>query len=219
MDRLILEFSELNEVEQLLANDDLNEFKKIDITYTQEMTELCAFFGSVKCLIFLEEQGVEITPLINLYAIMHGLYLPINIPHEDELLACLKYQRLDRIKEIEKPDIKHAVKALLYAFNECLMIDVDYPLLIYQLYDEDEWRKVIRGKALIEIVKHNHPIILPNVKLGSREFLAMLRDGNEIPDDRLPSVCIFDSGEVNLIKDWVNKVVCVPSKQGKVRLS
>ena len=217
MDELKEDFNDLNEMEQLLRDDNLDEFRMIELFYSTEMTEVCAFFGSNKCLAFLEEQGVEISPLINLYAILNNHTLCINIPHEDELAMCLKCMRIDRIKDVEKPDIKSAVKALMIAFNDCQSMNIDYPMLVFQMYPEDEWRKIIKGKALRELIQHNHPYILPDIRLKGKDLVIMLNENIEIPSHRLPHICI--TTDIKAWKEWYDKIVFVSSKRRRVRLS
>jgi hypothetical protein len=201
MEDLILSYGtdeELNELEKIIKEDDVEALKRLEIILVEPMTEICAFFGASKCLLYMQEQGVEISHLINLYAIMNNHRLPINIPHDDELKMCLMYKRIDRLKEIDLPDIDIALNVMSYAVYYCsfrcdaIDDDVDDPLadpikLIYDLYSPCEWEKVLKGKARYELLRYGRLDILEGIKPTIWDYMYLKKHMKKYEDCVIPS--------------------------------
>jgi hypothetical protein len=196
---IINSFDNLNEVEELFANDDLEAIKKLNISFSPMMSEICAFYGSNKCLKYLEENNYEISNLINLYAIRRNHILSINIPHDDELITALKYNRIERIPNIELPDIEIALEALIYVLKERrYSFDIDYVKLVYDLYSSKEWKKVFKGKSLYKIIKYDGLYLLKNTKLT---FIDIIVIRKRFPNLDMESFIIPVIYENNLYKN------------------
>jgi hypothetical protein len=170
---------ELTKLQLAFKNDDVQALVECDVIYMETMTETAAFFGANKCLLHMIEEGVEISPLINLYAIVNNHKLVVSIPHDDELKMCVICGRFDRLKDIELPDIDNALNVMSYALynysTQCSSIDEECssrdPIrMIYDLYPPEEWQKVIKGIAKYELVRYERFDILEGIPFTKKDY-------------------------------------------------
>lgn len=199
MEDMIEAFDNLNPIEVMISRDNIEEFSKKRLTYTEQMTELCAFFGADKCLCHIRDNGGDISPLINLYSIMMDTKLSINIPHEEELIVAIRYRRFNRLSTIQRPSIKTCLKALMESLSLVLCDDSDYPKLIYDMYPPEDWFAIISGSDLRTLISFNHPTIFRELKLSPNDLRIILKKQPEIEldDSRLPKVIIVREGEID----------------------
>lgn len=225
MDIIRIDFNDLDETEKLLAEDNLEAFKQLEaksaeagdtIYKNSYMTEICAFFGSNKCLKYLVDEGVEPSDLINLYAVIQDNKLCVDVPHEDELLLAVRYGRAHLIKSIRRPSVQVGIKALLLSLeNNVLGTDslletnyeghsgnksFSYSDYIFGLYSQDEWKEVFVGEELRKLVKYGKHAIayLRGIKLSEEDLLMLLEEDMDIEIDGslLPSELTIKEGQL-----------------------
>jgi hypothetical protein len=51
----------------------------LPLSLTYRHSEICASYGASKCLMFMEENEMPISPLVNLYAIQYGKPIVVNV--------------------------------------------------------------------------------------------------------------------------------------------
>jgi hypothetical protein len=149
------EFKSLNPYEQLFADDNITEVTQLDVNFGPRFSEICAHFGSNKCLDYLIKHGHELSPLLNIYRIKRKESILPFISHYDELYTVITegvHKELlplpngeEDEKRIRKPSVRIALLTLIKLTRECTFdFDVEnYQELILPLYAPEEWTRCI----------------------------------------------------------------------------
>jgi hypothetical protein len=151
-------FLYLNPIEQLFADNNVEEVREFEIHFGPRFSEICAHFNSDECLNYLIEGGHDISDRINLYRLNNDKPIIPFVSHPEELFYALVNGMHHVLPEqgnidahrIKRPSIHTALRTLIelqkHAFNM-----IDYEPIIYALYTDEEWSKCINDSSSVMI--------------------------------------------------------------------
>lgn len=172
---MVMSFDDMDRVEKMVSRDEVEKIKEESIYLSQHHSEIAASFGSNECLNYMVENDMELSPLVNLYAIVNDHQLEVNVPHDDELHLLITHHRLDRLRSgsFNVPDVETAVSTLYtlstdFAAPDCIGI-------VRSLYSEEEWNSMSQC-SVIKLLELNRADLVNHcrITLGTFRRIAEL---------------------------------------------
>jgi hypothetical protein len=164
----LVDYEELDEIGKLLKNDDIEAIKGKYLNQTH--SEICAYYGSNKCLEYMSSQNMTISPLINLYAIERGHTLTLSIPHPDELLMLLLKNDFSSIPKIKLPPVDNAINVLYDIAGDFSIPFKEATAAVRSSYNDNEWNSM-NQESIIKLVE----LQLPEYLIGCNIHFKTLR--------------------------------------------
>lgn len=172
----LVESFELDEIGQLLKEDKVEEIKSKGKYLTQQHSEICAYYGSNKCLEYMTSEGMTISPLINLYAIKQNQKLTISIPHDDELHMLITQGNLDAISKLAPPPVNIVVDTF-YDLSEEFGLPLDEALkLVRAKIDNTQWNSMSQ-ESIVKMIEINKPEYLTECNIHLKTFRKIIQAG------------------------------------------
>lgn len=186
-------FTSLNPIEEFFATDNIEEVKQLEMEFSPRFSEICAHYGSQKCLDYMIEKEMPLSPLVNLYLIKRGQAPLSFLHHRGELYFILYYDKHDMLPLIELPSIDVAFKTMMKMMQENAFDTIDHARIIYELYTPGEWTRYISGlasKVITLLLQTDKLYLLRNVRVKSSTIKMVLETA---PDrlDTLKEICIL----------------------------
>lgn len=172
----LVETFELDELGEQLKKDDLEAVK--DRYLSQQHSEICAYYGSNKCLLYMLEKGMTISPLVNLYAIRHGRVLQVSVPHPDELYMLVTCSKLHIIPYITLPSVDIIVETF-YRLNDEFDLPLEEALrLVRARVDDNAWNKMSQ-ESVVKMVEIDRAEYLTDCNIYPKTLRKIIQSGLE----------------------------------------